>query len=91
MNDHAHTKAVLYLNAPEGVMLERLLERGKTSGRSDDNADSIKKRYVCLSSLPPSLPPSLPHAPEVVMPERLLERGKTSGRSDDNADSIRKR
>ena len=26
-------------------MLERLLERGKTSGREDDNAESIKKRF----------------------------------------------
>ena len=26
-------------------MLERLLNRGKTSGRSDDNEESIKKRF----------------------------------------------
>lgn len=26
-------------------MEERLLERGKTSGRSDDNAESIRKRF----------------------------------------------
>jgi UMP-CMP kinase len=26
-------------------MLSRLLERGKTSGREDDNTDSIKKRF----------------------------------------------
>lgn len=26
-------------------MLERLLERGKTSGRTDDNEESIKKRF----------------------------------------------
>ncbi len=26
-------------------MQKRLLERGKTSGRSDDNAESIKKRF----------------------------------------------
>ena len=26
-------------------MLERLLERGKTSGRADDNAESIIKRF----------------------------------------------
>jgi len=26
-------------------MLNRLLERGKTSGREDDNAESIKKRF----------------------------------------------
>eukprot|EP01036_Dinobryon_divergens_P024843 gene24843-33328_t len=28
------------------VMLGRLLERGKTSGRSDDNEDSIRKRFL---------------------------------------------
>ncbi|KAL7005036.1 bifunctional uridylate/adenylate kinase [Cystobasidiomycetes sp. EMM_F5] len=37
--------AVLFLICPEQVLLERLLERGKTSGRDDDNADSIKKRF----------------------------------------------
>ena len=26
-------------------MLSRLLERGKTSGRDDDNIESIKKRF----------------------------------------------
>ena len=26
-------------------MLKRLLERGKTSGREDDNVESIKKRF----------------------------------------------
>ncbi|PWN40088.1 putative URA6-uridine-monophosphate kinase [Ceraceosorus guamensis] len=36
---------VLFLNADEDTMLERLLERGKTSGRTDDNAESIKKRF----------------------------------------------
>lgn len=38
-------KAVIFLDLPESVMQERLLERGKTSGRSDDNAESIKKRF----------------------------------------------
>lgn len=38
-------KCVIFLDVPEDVMQERLLERGKTSGRSDDNAESIKKRF----------------------------------------------
>ncbi|CAG9937938.1 hypothetical protein V2G26_014041 [Clonostachys chloroleuca] len=38
-------KLVLFFDCPENVMEERLLERGKTSGRSDDNADSIRKRF----------------------------------------------
>lgn len=36
---------VLYLAAREDVMLQRLLERGKTSGRADDNIESIRKRF----------------------------------------------
>jgi len=36
---------VLVLTCPEKVLLERLLERGKTSGRDDDNEESIKKRF----------------------------------------------
>lgn len=38
-------KFVLYFECPESVMLERLLNRGKTSGRVDDNIESIKKRF----------------------------------------------
>lgn len=41
---------VLFLQCSEGVMLERLLERGKTSGRADDNIESIKKRFRKYSS-----------------------------------------
>ncbi|KAJ7273441.1 UMP-CMP kinase [Mycena haematopus] len=37
---------VLFFSTTEEVMLERLLERGKTSGREDDNAESIKKRFT---------------------------------------------
>jgi UMP-CMP kinase len=39
-------KFVLFFDCPESVMLERLLKRGKTSGRVDDNIESIKKRFV---------------------------------------------
>lgn len=35
----------LFLDCPEDVMNARLLNRGKTSGRSDDNEESIKKRF----------------------------------------------
>ncbi|QPG77140.1 bifunctional uridylate/adenylate kinase [Brettanomyces nanus] len=41
----AQSKFVLFFECPEDVMLERLLQRGKTSGRSDDNIESIKKRF----------------------------------------------
>jgi hypothetical protein len=32
-------------DCPEEVMVERLLERGKTSGRVDDNEETIRKRF----------------------------------------------
>ncbi|EER41954.1 uridylate kinase [Histoplasma capsulatum H143] len=37
--------ATIFLRCPEDVMLERLLKRGKTSGRDDDNIESIRKRF----------------------------------------------
>ena len=39
------SRFTLFFDCPESVMQERLLNRGKTSGRSDDNAESIKKRF----------------------------------------------
>jgi len=36
---------VLLYSTTEKVMLDRLLERGKTSGREDDNEETIKKRF----------------------------------------------
>jgi len=38
-------KLVLFYDCPEEEMEKRLLERGKTSGRADDNAESIRKRF----------------------------------------------
>lgn len=45
MDGFAVVKLVLYFDCPEPVMEARLLERGKTSGRSDDNLESIRKRF----------------------------------------------
>ena len=36
---------VLFFECSEEIMEERLLRRGETSGRADDNAESIKKRF----------------------------------------------
>lgn len=36
---------VLYFECPEEVLLKRLLKRGESSGRIDDNIESIKKRF----------------------------------------------
>ena len=36
---------VLSLEVPEEMLIQRMLERGKTSGRADDNLESIKHRF----------------------------------------------
>eukprot|EP01028_Stygiella_incarcerata_P003681 TRINITY_DN1767_c0_g1_i1.p1 TRINITY_DN1767_c0_g1~~TRINITY_DN1767_c0_g1_i1.p1 ORF type:complete len:240 (+),score=67.15 TRINITY_DN1767_c0_g1_i1:126-845(+) len=38
-------KFCLFLDCSEEAMTERLLERGKSSGRIDDNVESMKKRF----------------------------------------------
>jgi UMP-CMP kinase len=43
--DVCKSSLVLFYTTTEEVMLGRLLERGKTSGREDDNVESIKKRF----------------------------------------------
>ncbi|KZP24877.1 UMP-CMP kinase [Athelia psychrophila] len=37
---------VLFYQTTEEVMLKRLMKRGESSGRDDDNVESIKKRFV---------------------------------------------
>ncbi len=46
MSDVANVQFLLFLDCPTEIMVDRLLERGKTSGRSDDNIESIRKRLV---------------------------------------------
>lgn len=46
MSDIADVQFLLFLDCPNEIMVDRLLERGKTSGRNDDNIESIKKRLV---------------------------------------------
>ena len=43
--DSLQVGGVLFYDCPEDVMEARLIERGKTSGRADDNIESIKKRF----------------------------------------------
>jgi UMP-CMP kinase len=45
-----NSSVVLFFTTTEEVMLKRLLERGKTSGREDDNVESIKKRFFTYQS-----------------------------------------
>jgi len=36
---------VIYLDTPKQVVLQRIIKRGETSGRVDDNKDAFKKRW----------------------------------------------
>lgn len=40
----------LFLVATSEIMQERLLERGHTSGRTDDNVETIKKRFETFNT-----------------------------------------
>ena len=44
-NDVCNSRFALFLNCPEQTMENRLTERSKTSGRIDDNIESIRKRF----------------------------------------------
>jgi len=44
MTPFAEVKFLMFFECSSTVMESRLLERGKTSGRADDNVDTIKKR-----------------------------------------------
>lgn len=42
----ADVEQVLVVDCPEDVMIDRLLRRGETSGRTDDNVETVKKRFT---------------------------------------------
>ena len=41
---NTEVSGMLELDVPEDMLMERLINRGKTSGRADDNAETIKQR-----------------------------------------------
>ena len=45
MGEIAEVPFILFMDADEETMLNRILERSKTSGRNDDNIESLKKRF----------------------------------------------
>lgn len=46
IGSEASVEFLLFLECPEDVMEARLLQRGETSGRVDDNIESIRKRFA---------------------------------------------
>jgi UMP-CMP kinase len=47
-NNFAVVPFVLFFDCSEEIMLARCLDRGKTSGRTDDNEASLRKRSVTV-------------------------------------------
>jgi UMP-CMP kinase len=45
MGDLVEVPFILFMDADEETMINRILERSKTSGRNDDNIESLKKRF----------------------------------------------
>ena len=45
MGDLVEVPFILFMDADEDTMINRILERSKTSGRNDDNIESLKKRF----------------------------------------------
>jgi UMP-CMP kinase len=46
MGNKVNFAFVLFFDCPEEVMQDRLLKRGESSGRNDDNIETIKKRFA---------------------------------------------
>ena len=49
MSESTELSAVLWFDANEDEMTTRILERGKTSGRVDDNIETLRKRFTCFN------------------------------------------
>lgn len=43
---HTQVAGMLELQVPNDMLMERLINRGKTSGRADDNEETIRKRLT---------------------------------------------
>jgi UMP-CMP kinase len=50
MGDLVEVPFILFLDADEETMLARILERSKTSGRNDDNIESLRKRFATFKN-----------------------------------------
>lgn len=46
MGDRVFLGAVLHFDADEAIMTDRILKRSATSGRNDDNIETLRKRFA---------------------------------------------
>jgi len=54
IGDSVEMPFVIFVEADEETMIQRILERSKTSGRNDDNIEALRKRFATFrnESLP---------------------------------------
>ncbi len=45
MGEIVEVPFILFMDADEETMIQRIMERSKTSGRNDDNIESLRKRF----------------------------------------------
>jgi UMP-CMP kinase len=45
MGEIVEVPFILFMDADEDTMINRIMERSKTSGRNDDNIESLRKRF----------------------------------------------
>ena len=50
LGDSVEVPFVIFLDADEDTMIQRILERSKSSGRNDDNIESLKKRFATFKN-----------------------------------------
>ena len=46
IGDSVDMPFVVFVDADEETMIQRILERSKTSGRNDDNIEALRKRFT---------------------------------------------
>ena len=50
MGDRTILGAVLWFDADEATMTDRIMKRAASSGRNDDNIETLKKRFAQFNS-----------------------------------------
>ena len=68
MGDKTLVKGVLFFECSEKICVDRCLERGKQSGRSDDNEETLKKRITTYNE---STLPIIQHFDKLNMVKRI--------------------
>ena len=50
MGDITELGCIIFMDAKEEVMTQRILARAETSGRNDDNLETLHKRFVTFTN-----------------------------------------